>query len=180
MRRSKPLAFVAGVALLTLAACGGNGDNTPTGGGTSPTYQPGTSVPKDPTRQGPAADIEGATPGGTINVLLPSDPGPNDLDPSGGWSVTGNSIMQGLLERSLTQYTKDPKSGDMILVPDLATDLGTPNADFTEWKFTIKPDLKWEDGSPITAEQVAFGMSRSLDTTQFPGGPGTEYSVAYF
>jgi peptide/nickel transport system substrate-binding protein len=65
-------------------------------------------------------------------------------------------------------------------VPDLATDLGTPNEDYTEWTFTLKPGLKWEDGSPITPEQVRFGISRSMDSTVFPSGPGTEYAVPYF
>ena len=64
----------------------------------------------------------------------------------------------------------------MILVPDLATDLGTPNEDFTEWTFTIRDDATWEDGKPITAEEVAWGISRSLDSDAFPSGPGTEYS----
>ncbi len=36
----------------------------------------------------------------------------------------------------------------MELVPDLATDLGTPNEDFTEWTFTIRDDATWENGEP--------------------------------
>ena len=32
--------------------------------------------------------------------------------------------MSGLVTRSLTQYEYDPKTKQMILVPDLATDLG--------------------------------------------------------
>jgi peptide/nickel transport system substrate-binding protein len=102
------------------------------------------------------------------------------MDPTDGWSVTGNSIQQALTSRSLTQYSRDPKTGEMTLVPDLATDLGTPNEDFTEWKFTIRDDAKWEDGSPVTAEEVAWGIQRSMDSDTFPAGPGTEYSQTYF
>jgi peptide/nickel transport system substrate-binding protein len=181
MRRSKPLAAVAGAALLTLAACGGSGGGSNTTG--NPTYKTaGTSAGtlKDPTRQGPAPDVTGAQTGGTVTVYLPGDPGPNDLDPTGGWSVTGNSIQQALTTRSLTQYAYDPATKNMVLVPDLATDLGTPNTDFTSWTFTLKDGLKWEDGSAITAQQVAFGISRSMDSDTFPGGPGTEYSQTYF
>ena len=113
-------------------------------------------------------------------MYLPDDPGPEDLDPTNGWSVTGNSIQQALTHRSLTQYARDNESGEMILVPDLATDLGTPNEDFTEWTFTIRDDATWEDGKPITAEEVAWGIERSLDSEAFPSGPGTEYSTDYF
>jgi peptide/nickel transport system substrate-binding protein len=179
MRRNKPLAVLAGAALFALAACGGSSDN-PTSGSTK-TFDPSaTDIAKDPERAAPAADIDGATAGGTITVYLPGDPGPDSLDPTEGWSVTGNSIQQALTSRSLTQYARDPESGDMVLVPDLATDLGTPNGDFTEWTFTIRDDAKWQDGSTITPEEVAWGITRSMDSDTFPGGPGTEYSQTYF
>ena len=113
-------------------------------------------------------------------MYLPGDPGPDSMDPTDGWSVTGNSIQQALTSRSLTQYARDPKTGEMVLVPDLATDLGHPNDDFTEWTFTIRDDAKWEDGSPVTAEEIAWGIQRSMDSDTFPAGPGTEYSQTYF
>ena len=116
-----------------------------------------------PRRQGPAAEVEGASTGGTITVSPDPDDRPEHLDPTDGWSVTGNSIQQALTHRSLTQYRRDTETGEMVLVPDLATDLGTPNEDFTEWTFTISDDTKWEDGKPITAEEVAWGIKRSLD-----------------
>ncbi|MSZ78079.1 MAG: hypothetical protein F2667_13315, partial [Actinobacteria bacterium] len=179
MRRTKPLAVVAGAALFALAACGGDGGSSDdeTGGGFQDSAE---AIAKDAKRQGPAAEVEGATAGGTITVLLNGDPGPEDLDPTNGWSVTGNSIQQALTSRSLTQYSYDPESKEMVLVPDLAVDLGTPNDDFTEWTFDIRKDATWEDGSLITAEEVAWGITRSMDSTQFPSGPGTEYSQTYF
>ena len=180
MKRNKPLALVAGAALLTLAACGGgSSDDGDTGSGTQREFGDQEGGSKDAERQGPAEDIEGATAGGTITVYLPGDPGPDSLDPTGGWSVTGNSIQQALTSRSLTQYARD-ENGQPVLVPDLATDLGTPNDDFTEWTFTIRDDATWEDGQPVTADEVAFGICRSLDSEAFPSGPGTEYSKHYF
>ncbi|ANH39392.1 putative D,D-dipeptide-binding periplasmic protein DdpA precursor [Nocardioides dokdonensis FR1436] len=182
MRRTKPLAVVAGAALLTLAACGGSGSGGDTNADEREYGAASETIDKDPEAQGPAEDIEGATAGGTVTVFLPGDPGPDDLDPTNGWSVTGNSIQQALTSRSLTQYKRDPESetGEMILVPDLAVDLGQPNEDFTEWTFEIRDDATWEDGSPITAEEVAWGINRSMDSEQFPSGPGTEYSQTYF
>jgi len=179
MRRSKPLAVVAGAAMFALAACGGSGSSSNNSEGDRKFTNAG-EVTKDASRQGPAPDIEGAKTGGTITVYLPGDPGPDSMDPTDGWSVTGNSIQQALTSRSLTQYARDEKSGEMVLVPDLATDLGTPNEDFTEWKFTIRDDATWEDGKPVTAEEVAWGIQRSMDSDTFPAGPGTEYSQTYF
>ena len=179
MRRTKPLAVVAGAALFALAACGGSGSDS-ANPESNRTYTGAAEVGKDPERQAPAADVEGATAGGTITVYLPGDPGPDSMDPTDGWSVTGNSIQQALTSRSLTQYAKDPKTGEMVLVPDLATDLGSHNDDFTEWTFTIRDDAKWEDGSPVTADEIAWGIQRSMDSDTFPAGPGTEYSQTYF
>lgn len=183
MRRTKVFATLAtGAVVATLAACGGgDGGDDNSGDNKSGGYEKaGETIAKDKERQAPAADIEGAATGGTITVYLPDDPGPEDLDPTNGWSVTGNSIQQALTSRSLTQYARDDESGEMVLVPDLATDLGTPNEDYTEWTFTIRDDATWEDGKPITAEEVAWGITRSLDSDAFPSGPGTEYSTHYF
>ncbi|HEU4811488.1 MAG TPA: ABC transporter substrate-binding protein, partial [Nocardioides sp.] len=177
MIRSNPLAMIAGAALFALAACGGAGGSTDPGARS--TYSQAPEVGKDAERAAPAAEIEGAQSGGTITVFLPGDPGPDSMDPTDGWSVTGNSIQQALTSRSLTQYARDAKTGEMTLVPDLATDLGTANEDYTEWTFTIRDDAKWEDGSPITPEEIAWGIQRSMDSDTFPAGPGTEYSQTY-
>ena len=141
------MARVIGIDLGTTNSCvavmeGGEPRVIPNaeGGRTTPSV---VAIAKDGERQGPAAEVEGASAGGTITVYLPDDPGPEDLDPTNGWSVTGNSIQQALTHRSLTQYARDNESGEMILVPDLATDLGAPNEDFTEWTFTIRDDATW-------------------------------------
>ncbi len=184
MKRKKALVAAASVAALTLglAACGGSSDDDK-GDSPSGKFSEGASSgsDKDPTATGPAPDVEGAKTGGEINVLAPDpDDGPTDLDPASLWSVTNNSIAQDLLFRSLTQFRRDAESGAYVLVPDLATDLGTPNADFTEWRFTLKDGIKWETGDPVTADEVAFGIKRSFDEENFPTGPGTAYSNPYF
>jgi len=184
MRRSKPLALLAVASLLTLAACGGDdgdGGNSDGGAREGDEFTQASEVVKNESRaEGPAYEIEGATEGGDVTVYVTSDPGPNDLDPTNGWSVTGNSIQQALTHRSLTQYARNPETGGMELIPDLATDLGTPNDDFTEWTFTLRDGVKWEDGSDITAEELKFGIERSMDAENFPSGPGTEYSKQFF
>ena len=178
MSRHGVAALVTGVALLTLAACDA-GAPAPDVRDAGRTYGAPQAPTRDPGRVGPAAEIPGAARGGTITVYLPGAPGPDTLDPTGGWSVTGNSIQQALVSRSLTQYARGD-DGRPVLVPDLATDLGRHNDDFTRWTFTIRDDATWEDGSPVTSEDVAFGICRSLDATTFPSGPGAEYATTYF
>jgi peptide/nickel transport system substrate-binding protein len=179
MKRTKSLAAVACVALVSsLAACGGDGGS---GGGGSTSNrdfeEAGSGFEKVADAQGPAPEVEGATTGGDVTVYVPLDEGPEDLDPSNGWSVLGNSIQQALTNRSLTQYRKNAETGEMELVPDLATDLGTPNEEFTEWTFTIRDDATWETGDPVKPEEIKYGIERSFDVETFTSGPGVEYSV---
>ncbi|WP_162599983.1 ABC transporter substrate-binding protein [Nocardioides solisilvae] len=177
MKRSRSVRVLAcATALLALAACSGgepDGPDDPDGG------EPAAAVvTRDASRQGPAPDVDGATAGGTITVHLPEDEGPATLDPSASWQGSGRAIQQALTHRSLTQYARG-EDGRPVLVPDLAVDLGRPNDDFTEWRFTIREDATWEDGKLITPREVAFGIKRSLDAKAFPLGPGTEYSARY-
>ena len=102
------------------------------------------------------------------------------LDPSEVYYPDTSSIMSGLVTRSLTQYKYDPTTKNMVLVPDLATNLGTHNDNYTQWTFTIRPGVKWENGETVTAQEVAFGMTRCMDAATFPTGACQYYSNAYF
>jgi peptide/nickel transport system substrate-binding protein len=181
MRLKKPVVALSAVTLLALAACGGSSDN-PGGPGGSPSSNTDISKGgasgegKDPTRPAPAAPIPGAKPGGTLTVE--SVAGATTLDPSEIYFTNTASIMSGLVTRSLTQYVYDPTTKEMILVPDLATDLGRPNKDFTSWKFTLRPGIKYENGQPVTAEDLKYGIERSMDRATFPGG--ANYSNQFF
>ena len=166
MRLKTPLVALSSVALLALAACGGSGNSGPEA---SPSkFQGGkTGNATNAGAKGPVT-IAGATKGGTVTVLTNLGL-TTTLDPSEIYFTDTSSIMSGLVTRSLTQYKYDPTTKDMVLVPDLATDLGTHNDNYTTWSFKIRPGVKWEDGTAVTAKQVAFGMTRCMDaaTPQF-------------
>ena len=66
----------------------------------------------------------------------------------------------------------------MVLAPDMATDLGTPNEDNTEWTFTLRDGLKYEDGTDVKAEDVAYAISRSFAIEELPDGP--TYQLTFF
>jgi len=121
-------------------------------------------ISKDPNdSKGPAAAVPGAVKGGTLNVLLPADF--DHLDPARSY-VNIQQVVGTLLTRSLTTY-KETKEADgsvkMTIVGDLATDTGTDvNNDCKTWKYTLKDGLKFEDGSAVTAADVAYGIARSF------------------
>lgn len=51
--------------------------------------------------------------------------------------------------------------------PELAEKL-VPNKDFTQWTVTLKPGLKFSDGTPITAQDVAASFERVIEGEGVP------------
>jgi peptide/nickel transport system substrate-binding protein len=143
------------VAALVLSACGGGGSDDTDG---------------DDAGNGPVK-------GGTITFLTIQDQ-INHLDPQRNYTGEDLAFTSAYLNRTLTSYkvTTDEKAANE-LTPDLATDTGTPNEDATSWSFTLKEGPKWEDGSPITCEDVKYGVSRTFATDLITDGP--QYAVAY-
>jgi peptide/nickel transport system substrate-binding protein len=114
--------------------------------------------------------IRGAVKGGTVTVLTSHGLG-GSLDPTAASAPDVVSILSGLVTRSLTQYRYDPIAKQMVLVPDLATNLGQHNEDYTRWDYTIRPQARFEDGSRVSAWAVARGIRRCRDTREFPTSP---------
>ena len=178
MRVSPALALLATTAL-ALSACGGSGSSSDNGAGPVDTGQLGnTGGGTDATATGPVS-IAGAQKGGTVTVLTNTGL-TTTIDPAEAYYLDTMSIDGQLLTRSLTQYKYDPGSKQMVLVPDLATDLGQHNDDYTQWTFTIRDGVKFENGQPVTAKDVAWGMQRCMDAATFPTGPCQYYSNVYF
>ena len=82
------------------------------------------------------------------------------------------------ISRSLVgyKYSEDPAEG-VTIVPDMATDTGTPSEDAKTWTFTLRDGLTWQDGSPVKCEDVAYGVSRTFASDIITGGP--TYAVVY-
>jgi len=175
MRLTKPIIAIAATGALALTACGGGDGNERSGSdGIEQEKLGDTGRFQDPEREGPV-EIEGAKEGGTVKVI--SYAGLNTMDPSEAYYQNTWSILSNLVTRQLTQLVYDEEQDSMVLVPDLATDLGTPNEDYTEWTFTIREGIKYENGQEVTPEDIAWGIQRSMDRTQFPEGPA--YSNDY-
>jgi peptide/nickel transport system substrate-binding protein len=175
MSKSRLTALAAVLAALAAGGCTGGNDASTSSGETSSSV---AAQAFDADRPAPAEPVEGAVSGGTVTMLTSFgfEHGYGRPDPSA--SYTWASFMSAYVTRSLTQYVYDPAQDAMVVVPDIATDIGRPNADFTEWTYTIRDGVRFEDGTEITAEDVAYGIKRSFDRTAFPSGP--PYSNEFF
>jgi peptide/nickel transport system substrate-binding protein len=107
----------------------------------------------------PAPAVEGATKGGTLGVMLPD--GFEHLDPARNY-VNVQQLAGQLLYRSLNGYREDGK-GNLKVIGDLAENPGTDvNKDCKVWEFKLRAGVKYEDGSAVTANDVAYGIARSF------------------
>ncbi|MFD8205044.1 ABC transporter substrate-binding protein [Streptomyces sp. NPDC059695] len=133
-----------------------------------------------PDRRNPAASTSGAviggTPqkGGTLTVLSNQDF--THLDPARNWVMPDMDFGTRLLYRTLVTYKAAPGAKGSELVPDLAEDLGTPSDGAKTWTFRLKPGLKYEDGTPVTAQDIKYNVERSF-SPDLPGGP--DYAARY-
>ena len=74
--------------------------------------------------------------------------------------VSDQLSISPLFARTLTGYKIDPKTGKTILVGDLATDTGKMSDGGKTWTYTLKSGLKFQDGTPITSQDVKYGIER--------------------
>lgn len=162
-------ALAVGVAVaLTLAACSNGGSTSPSASGSaSGSASSGSASPSTDTPQ----------PGGTIYVLTQAEQ-IDQIDPQRMYTGEDLALFGGTIYRSLVAYkvAEDPAEGTS-LVPDLATDTGTANSDATSWSFTLRDGVSFQDGSPITCEDVKYGTSRTFATDVINQGP--TYAIAY-
>lgn len=126
-----------------------NSDNTPA---TTPAAG-GTSASKDDAPVQPAAAGDK-----TLKLYVA---GFQNLDPQI-WSWGTHVDRMGIFE------------GLTLLNSDFTTRLGNaeslePNADYTVWTAKLRQDLKWSDGTPITANDYYYSLQRVIDPQYLKG-----------
>ncbi|MYU29807.1 ABC transporter substrate-binding protein [Streptomyces sp. SID7810] len=114
---------------------------------------------------GPAKEVPGAKPGGTITVY--QEPGLSHLDP-GQIYVSDSGQVANLLFRRLTQFQEDDK-GNVSVVGDLATDSGKSSDGGKTWTYTLKDGVKDENGNPITSADIRHSVERLYAKFIFDG-----------
>jgi peptide/nickel transport system substrate-binding protein len=157
MRRKIPLVAVGAALALAVAACGGTGDSGGNGGG-SGTFNAGINGVVNPSTK-----TGGTLRMGTAVEWDSTDP----ADTYYGWSWD----FIRLYGRSLTMFKTVPGKEGQQLVPDLAQNLGEHSADLKTWTYKLKPGIKYEDGTPVRAQDVKYDVERTLDKDTFPNGP---------
>jgi peptide/nickel transport system substrate-binding protein len=157
-KNSKRIALAAlggALALVTVAACSSGGGGTKASG----------------TASGSASSSTNTTKGGTL-YYANAQRNVEHWDPQRMYIGRDLTNASRLFYRTLTQLT-----GDNKLVPDLATNTGTATDGGKTWAFTLKDGIKWQDGSPVTCEDVKYGVSRGFAQDVITGGPN--YALQY-
>ena len=155
-RRVLGAAFLVALLVVLAVSCGGGAG----GRADVPVLADGADVGVDGVRS--PSDRSG----GTLRVVAPAI---DSLDPQRSY-VPGVWNLMRLYVRTLVTYSSQPGRTDQ-LVPDLATDLGTPSEDGLSWTFTLREGVRFETGRPITSRDVKYGIERSFASDVVVGGP---------
>ena len=160
MKKKTMAAFILTVSLVAaaLSGCGSSAENGNMGNGGS--AENGGSAQQDPAQSGQAAEAQGAAAESvqgesgqakdSVIVTMPSTSEPEaGFDPVYGWGA-GEHVHEPLIQSTLTTTTADLKIGK-----DLATDYSVSEDGLT-WTVTIRNDVTFTDGEPLTASDVAF------------------------
>jgi peptide/nickel transport system substrate-binding protein len=106
--------------------------------------------------------------GGTVRIGIGGSP--DSLNPGNGLLTEAYTLYE------LVYDTPININADGEYVPELATDWSVSDDGLT-WTLTIRDDVTFHDGEPLTAEDVAYSLQLYKDTEDFPYLPSY---AAYF
>ena len=135
MRRFTAIILTAGLVAGLLAGCGGSTGSTENAGENSVSREDSVIVAMGPTSEPEAG-----------------------FDPAFGWGA-GEHVHEPLIQSTLTVTNPD-----LTIGYDLATDTGVSEDGLT-WTVTIRGDVKFTDGEPLTAGDVAFTYNTVKETS---------------
>ena len=160
-RRTIGLAALGVTAVLALAACssGGSSSSGDSSGSTSTTgfNAAVTSVVNPSTAKGGTIDFG--------NSSAPDSTDPGNTYYAYMWNFTRLYVMP------LMTYKSCPGQCGLQVVPDLATGPGAVSDNGLTWTYHIQPDVKFEDGTTVTSQDVKYAVERTFDRGLFPLGP---------
>ena len=163
MRRRRtfgPAAFAA--AALMLAACSSGGSSSSSGGGggaaAGSAYGAGvTSVVNPSTHKG-----------GTLTFDWRS--APDSFDPGNTYYAAVWDFAR-FYSTALMTFKNCPGACGKTLVPALATAPGVASDNGLTWTYHIKSGVKFQDGTPVTTQDVKYAIERTFDRGVMANGP---------
>ena len=108
--------------------------------------------------------------GGTLYFITHAEQF-DHVDPARVYTGRDIALFNSYIYRNLVSYKPVPGSAGSSLVADLATNTGVPSNAAKTWKFTLRSGITWEDGSPVTCKDVAYGVSRPFAADVITDGP---------
>ncbi|MFF4661251.1 ABC transporter substrate-binding protein [Streptomyces sp. NPDC001381] len=161
-RRKQAFAAAAAVAaLLTTAACGGGGDDD-SGKGSS------TGAAGFDAANNKVAQASLAKKGGTLKFGAAQDADSWDTT-RGYYGMMWNFARY--YSRQLVTNKAEPGAAGAEITPDLATSTAKVTDDGKTYTYTLRDGITWEDGKPITAQDVKYGIERVWAQDVLAGGP---------
>ncbi|HET6358668.1 ABC transporter substrate-binding protein [Streptomyces sp.] len=145
-------------ALLTATACGGKDDDGKDGAGKAAGFNAGI---------GKVANAS-STKGGTLKFVGTQDA--DSWDPQRGYYGFMWDFAR-YYTRQLVSFKPEPGQASTELVPDLATAKGEVSDGGKTYKYTLKDGVTWEDGSPVTSQDIKYGIERTWAQDVISGGP---------
>lgn len=104
------------------------------------------------------------TPGGTLRLTASSG---LTWDPMETTDPGLRLLMNRALYRGLVAFDSATDDKPAALVPDLATSTGDTTDKGRTWSFTLRPEVRWEDGTPVTCADAKAGLARAFAAAKF-------------
>jgi peptide/nickel transport system substrate-binding protein len=99
----------------------------------------------------------GGTGGGDLNVTMASFP--DYVDPQLSYTQQGWEVLWNVYTPLLTYKHTKGEDGTTV-VPGLAKDMPQVSADGKTYKLTLRPNMKYSDGTPIKASDFTYAIQR--------------------
>src|SRR3984957_18805907 len=173
MKRRKIFAAtaVAATAALLISACSSSSGSSASSGSSSSSSNTTGAVAFN---AGINAVVNPSThKGGTL--IYDNSSTPDSFDPGNTYYAWVLNFDR-LFAMPMFTYKSCPGSCGLQLVPDLATDMGTSSDNGLTWTFHIQSDVKFENGTVVTAQDVKYAIERTYDRSVMANGP-TYYQV---
>ena len=160
-RRTFGLAAAGAAAALMLAACssgGGNSSGSGSNSSSSAAYGAGiTGVVNPSTHKG-----------GTLTFDWRS--APDSFDPGNTYFAAVWDFAR-FYSQALMTYKNCPGACGRTLVPGLATAPGQVSDRGLTWTYHLKSGVKFQDGTPVTSQDVKYAVERTFDRGVLSNGP---------